>query len=42
MEDYVQEAAIFEIKEDDFYNTGRILPDDTKFHTKNKWVVYEG
>jgi lipopolysaccharide transport system ATP-binding protein len=42
MEDYVQEAAIFEIKEDDFYNTGRILPDDTKFYTKNKWVVYEG
>lgn len=41
MEDYIQEAAVFEIMEDDFYETGRVLPDDTKFYTKNKWTIYE-
>jgi len=40
--DYIQEAALFTILENDFFETGKNIPEDTQILLKNKWTIING
>lgn len=40
MADYIKEAALFDIMEGDFFNSGKSVPTDTKILLNSKWTIY--